>query len=225
MAPPQVGLALIELIEDNDILAWFEANGRGRVPWVQEADSLETQSVGRFGLKAQHRTVLSFVAVALQTELGLQAETLGERRLRLLALYSGEIGVPARTASRDTVGEQHFNSFGCQSCHRPQYEIFRTINGKGAPLDIWPFSDFLLHDLGYGEFSPAADSWWRTTPLWGLGRVTATSESPAYLHDGRARSLREAILWHGGEARAERSQFLAASPSVQQELLEFLESL
>ena len=95
---------------------------------------------------------------------------------------------------------------------------------------IWPHSDLLLHDMGEGlaDHRPegvATGREWRTAPLWGLGMTRQVSGHTELLHDGRARSVLEAILWHGGEAQAARDRVVALDPPDRAALLRFLESL
>jgi CxxC motif-containing protein (DUF1111 family) len=95
---------------------------------------------------------------------------------------------------------------------------------------IWPYSDLLLHDMGEGladgrEDFAATGREWRTPPLWGLGLTATVSGHTRLLHDGRARSVLEAILWHGGEAESAREWFRQLSSQDRAALLTFLESL
>ena len=95
---------------------------------------------------------------------------------------------------------------------------------------IWPYSDFLLHDMGEGlaDGRPegrADGQEWRTAPLWGIGLTKTVTGQESFLHDGRARSLLEAVLWHGGEAQAARDGVVAMSPEDRAALLRFLGSL
>ena len=95
---------------------------------------------------------------------------------------------------------------------------------------IRPFTDLLLHDLGPGLADPMAEdgvlgSEWRTAPLWNIGLTAGVADGEAYLHDGRARSLEEAILWHGGEAEASKEAFRQMSAADRAALIAFLKSL
>ncbi|HEY4155694.1 MAG TPA: di-heme oxidoredictase family protein, partial [Puia sp.] len=95
---------------------------------------------------------------------------------------------------------------------------------------IHPYTDLLLHDMGEGlaDHRPdylASGSEWRTQPLWGIGLVQKTTGTAYYLHDGRARTVEEAILWHGGEAQKSRGAFLQLSSAERNQLLKFLSSL
>ena len=95
---------------------------------------------------------------------------------------------------------------------------------------IWPNTDLLLHDMGEGladgsTVGDAGGSEWRTAPLWGIGLTETVAGKAFFLHDGRARTLLEAILWHGGEAEAARDTVANATPEQRQSLIKFLESL
>jgi CxxC motif-containing protein (DUF1111 family) len=123
-------------------------------------------------------------------------------------------------------GEAVFARLGCAACHRPELPV---ASATGGPSTIRPYTDLLLHDLGAGLADGLAE-WqaeggeWRTPPLWGLGQAAAAGRG-GLLHDGRARTLMEAILWHGGEAQASRDGTIALGSSQRANLLRFLESL
>ena len=128
-------------------------------------------------------------------------------------------------------GRKLFYQANCKACHTPG---FTTINNAAEPelagQKIWPYSDLLLHDMGKGLADGRPDflatgSEWRTAPLWGLGLSQQVSGSKLYLHDGRARSLSEAILWHDGEAKTSRDYFIAMDKEKRQALLAFVRSL
>ncbi|MCB1639950.1 MAG: thiol oxidoreductase, partial [Thiothrix sp.] len=95
---------------------------------------------------------------------------------------------------------------------------------------IQPFTDLLLHDMGPGladgrpDFEASGQEW-RTAPLWGLGLVQTVNPQAGFLHDGRASTLMEAILWHGGEAEAAQRAVLGMDKADRSALLRFLESL
>jgi CxxC motif-containing protein (DUF1111 family) len=95
---------------------------------------------------------------------------------------------------------------------------------------IWPYTDLLLHDMGdeLADHRPdyeATGNEWRTTPLWGLGLLMTVNQHELLLHDGRARGIEEAILWHGGEAEAARDAFRSMSADDRAALVRFLRSL
>lgn len=128
-------------------------------------------------------------------------------------------------------GKNLFFQAGCQQCHTPSFKTRRdAAEPELANQDIRPYSDLLLHDMGEGladnrtEFQ-ATGREWRTPPLWGLGLTGAVSGHTQLLHDGRARNVLEAILWHGGEAQAAQRQVLAFDAQQREALLAFLNSL
>jgi CxxC motif-containing protein (DUF1111 family) len=124
-----------------------------------------------------------------------------------------------------------FQSLGCESCHRSSY---KTVSDDALldDLIIHPFSDLLLHDMGEGladnrPSNNASGSEWRTPPLWGIGHTQLLNKQRlvGYLHDGRARTLQEAILWHGGEAEKAQNGYRELSATDREALLSFLNSL
>jgi CxxC motif-containing protein (DUF1111 family) len=128
-------------------------------------------------------------------------------------------------------GKELFYRIGCAACHRPK---FMTGEVSGQPhlshQLIWPYTDMLLHDMGEGladgrPEGAATGSEWRTPPLWGIGLTETVSGHTLFLHDGRARNVTEAILWHGGEAAAARDKFAALSKADRDALLAFVNSL
>jgi len=157
-----------------------------------------------------------------------------EKMTDLLVLYMRYLAVPKRKQAPSPsvlAGRELFHAIGCADCHRP---AFKTGTLAGEPelsgQIIWPYTDLLLHDMGAHladnrpEFS-ATGREWRTPPLWGIGLNKAVNGNNFYLHDGRASSLMEAILWHGGEAKASQQRVLALSKAERENLIKFLESL
>lgn len=154
--------------------------------------------------------------------------------LDLVTFYSRNLGVPARRApdaAQTLRGKELFYAAQCAACHVPKHVTNRL---QGQPEQsfqlIWPFTDLLLHDMGEGlaDHRPEARATgreWRTAPLWGLGLTQQVSGHTEFLHDGRARSLTEAILWHGGEGQAARDAFAALPAADRDALLTYLESL
>ena len=164
---------------------------------------------------------------------GEDAAELSDERLAALTAYLRYLAPPSRRQVDDapvTRGELLFHSAGCATCHTPHA---RTGEGAGPALaerDIAPYSDLLLHDMGDGlaDGRPdfAADGReWRTPPLWGLGSQEAVNGHQFLLHDGRARGIAEAILWHGGEAEAAKETFRNMAAPARADLLAFLRSL
>lgn len=157
-----------------------------------------------------------------------------EAVLNLVAFYAANLAVPARRDVDNPEvlrGKQAFHDAGCAACHRPSYVTRRDATRPEHAFQlIWPYSDLLLHDMGEGlaDNRPAGDAGgreWRTAPLWGIGLTRQVSGHTFFLHDGRARSFLEAILWHGGEAEAARNAVIAFSPETRAALIRFLESL
>jgi CxxC motif-containing protein (DUF1111 family) len=151
-----------------------------------------------------------------------------------VVLYSSSLAVPARRDWDEPPvlqGKMIFSQIGCAGCHTPRLEtgIHPTIPALSQQT-IRPYTDLLLHDMGEGladgrpDFQ-ATGSEWRTPPLWGIGLIETVNGHTNFLHDGRARNLTEAILWHGGEAEQVRENFVNLSPEAREALLCFLNSL
>ncbi len=154
--------------------------------------------------------------------------------LDLVTFYSRNLAVPARRNPGDPVvlkGKQVFYDSGCIGCHVPKYVTNRLKDQPEQSFQlIWPYTDLLLHDMGPGlaDNRPegrATGSEWKTAPLWGIGMTSQVSGHSYFLHDGRARNLLEAILWHGGEAEAARDKVVALPKPDRDALIAFLESL
>ncbi|NIB39899.1 thiol oxidoreductase [Pseudomaricurvus alkylphenolicus] len=172
-----------------------------------------------------------------ETDASQSADTVPEISSHLLdqvTFYTRNLAVPTRrNPDHPQVqrGEKLFKEFGCHQCHisrqrtAPDYELSWL-----ADQTIFPYTDLLLHDMGEGladqsrEFV-ANGSEWRTPPLWGIGLTFTVGGVESYLHDGRARNLQEAILWHGGEAQKSRDAYKAAPKDQRRALLQFLQDL
>jgi len=154
--------------------------------------------------------------------------------LKFVEFYTQHLGVPTRRNIKDAQvqkGQQIFAEIGCESCHKSNV---KTGYREGLPAltnqTIHPYTDLLLHDMGEGladnrpEFLANGQEW-RTPPLWGIGYTKEVSGHTYFLHDGRARNLMEAILWHGGEAEASKEAFRTMSVSDRNKLITFLKSL
>lgn len=153
--------------------------------------------------------------------------------LELVAFYAANLAVPARRrpAHPDVLaGKRIFYAAGCPACHTPKFVTSRDAPPEQAWQLIWPYTDLLLHDMGEGLAdhrveSGAGGTEWRTAPLWGIGLTETVSGHSCLLHDGRARGLLEAILWHDGEAAAARRRVVKLSGPDRARLLAFLNSL
>jgi len=225
ITPSLIGLGLLEEINDEDILDWYRGHRLGRVPQVKS--SSVPDRIGHFGLQSTSVSVLDFVGTALHDELGIVDQSvLSKAQVEDLAYYASELGVPRRQMQNPQIaaGYEIFERLGCSNCHRPSYEVRRQNGSDSFSMTIWPFSDLLIHDLSYPG-SGGGHEFWRTTPLWGLGRVEKALGYGAYMHDGRARTLEEAIIWHGGEAALSRFLFIESTNDARLALLAFLQSL
>jgi CxxC motif-containing protein (DUF1111 family) len=161
-------------------------------------------------------------------------EEINRKLLDLVGFYARNLAVPARRDPADpdvVAGKQIFTAVGCASCHTPSH-----VTGGASPdphlrgQRIWPYTDLLLHDMGegLGDGRPeglADGREWRTAPLWGIGLTETVNGHTFFLHDGRARNLAEAILWHGGEAQRARDAFASLPREDRERLLAFVNSL
>ncbi|MCS3837517.1 CxxC motif-containing protein (DUF1111 family) [Pseudomonas sp. JAI111] len=266
VAPPMIGLGLLEAIPDEAILANAEAQAKdkngiaGRPNRVWD-DAQQKTVLGRFGWKAGQPNLNQQNVHAFSGDMGLttslrpfddctDAQTackqapngngpegepeVSDNILRLVLFYSRNLAVPARrdvNAPEVLAGKNLFFQAGCQSCHTPKYTTAaNAAEPELANQVIRPYSDLLLHDMGDGladnrsEFQASGRDW-RTPPLWGIGLTQAVSGHTQFLHDGRARNLLEAVLWHGGEAQAAQQQVLSFNAEQRAALLAFLNSL
>lgn len=251
IAPPLVGQGLLEAIDQGSV-AILADGGTGQMRTVIDPETKQPR-LGRFGWRASQPRVKHQIASALNNDMGIptaifpkldrganQAELktgkeLTAADLDTLVRYIATLGVPPRRNFReaDVVrGETLFASAQCVKCHTATmttspYHPQAELRGQ----TIHPFTDMLLHDMGPGLADNMGEgtvtgAQWRTTPLWGIGltsRVSGGKES--YLHDGRARDLSEAILWHGGDGEAAREAFRTMPAADRAALVKFLQSL
>lgn len=151
-----------------------------------------------------------------------------------VVFYSSTLAVPARRNMKDPQvmqGQRLFAQADCTSCHTPQFttgelEKFPELSNQ----TITPYTDLLLHDMGEGLADGRPDflatgKEWRTAPLWGIGMIEKVNGHTRFLHDGRARNLQEAVLWHGGEAEAAKQAFVSMNKDDRAALIAFLNSL
>ena len=246
-APVVFGLGLLEAIDDATLLALADpddADGdgiSGRVNMVWDGIANATR-IGRFGHKASVATLAEQVAGAFVNDIGLTNALFPESdgmtdvsRVQLdgSVYFVQTLAVPA-AAERDSKagrGRQLFDGFGCAGCHIPTLETgFTHANPHLHGETIHPYTDLLLHDVG-DDLSDARRDFmaqgeeWRTPPLWGIGLTMLVAPKGTFLHDGRARSVSEAILWHGGEAFRAREAFRLAEPRDRAALIAFLATL
>lgn len=158
----------------------------------------------------------------------------GAAVMEKILFYTRNLAVPARRDIDDPAvlrGKQMFYEAGCIACHTPKFITPKAgIPEAQAFQLIWPYTDLLLHDMGEGlaDHRPKGDATgreWRTPPLWGIGLTETVNGHSYFLHDGRARNLEEAILWHGGEAAGAQQRFRDLAKSDRDALITFLKSL
>lgn len=232
-------------------------SGKANYVWNVKENKL---TIGKFGWKANQPTLDQQIAGAFNGDMGLTTSIfpdencpdgvdcsqlfngnnpgdnveVPDRQFSRISLYMAAISVPKRRNYEDLnvlKGKQHFKDLKCISCHVNNFttttnEILPQLNN----INIKPFSDFLLHDMGDDLADNRADflangNEWRTQPLWGLGLIEMVNNHTFLLHDGRARNIEEAILWHGGEAETPKEDFKKLTKIEREELLAYLNSL
>jgi len=244
LAPSLLGLGLLEAVPVSALQALADPDDRDGDGISGRLAQLPDGRIGRFGWKATGATLQEQLTLALALDLGLSSEALpapwgdcteAQQDCRTLALDTVDTRQPLEADATTVKLMQHylsrlpppaapvgeegatlFAALGCAGCHVP------ALPSPLSPLgEVAAYTDLLLHDLGEGlddglaEGAAAADEW-RTAPLWGLG------ESGPFLHDGRARTLDEALHWHGGEASASRAAWQALDESGRAALSAFL---
>lgn len=251
IAPALVGLGLLEKITDAQILAnedVHDANhdgisGKANRVWSSQTRQME---IGRYTWKASAPTVRHQSANAAINDMGLtnpihehqsctpiqvvcinaskdgKKHELTAQRLSAISYYLTHLKLP-KSIVKEHQGQRLFSEIGCSQCHVPSYSLPNTT--------IYPYSDFLLHDMGKdladsrSEFDALGNEW-RTPPLWRLGRAALIlKDNKNFLHDGRARNLEQAILWHGGEAEKSKTLFMNLPISSRGKILQFLNEI
>jgi len=242
LAPALFGLGLLEAIPLHELLAKAD---------LEDEDSDGISGIvgsGRFGWKADINNLAEQIGLAFSLDIGISSELfpnpfgdctaqqdyclsqpngassqdqnleIGRPAFASLLNFIRNIPLPVISEDRSNIpGKAVFEDIGCMSCHHTGYT-------QGT---ISPYSDLLLHDMGDAladTLDNALSKEWRTPPLWGLSAYQQ-AENQFYLHDGRARSLIEAILWHGGEAEDSKKAFNALSTKDREDLINFLQSI
>lgn len=257
-----IGLGLLELIPENQLLANVDENDvdgdgiSGRANYAYDiVDGL--LKIGRFGWKANVASIPHQVAGAFNGDIGITSTyfpnenhtsnqpscnglpnggtpEIEDNDLAAVVLYSRTLAVPYRrntTNSDVKAGAQLFRDLKCIACHKMNF-----TTGSGGTITalknqkIAPYTDLLLHDMGADLADQVPDHLatgfeWRTPPLWGLGLIWTVNGHTNLLHDGRARSIEEAILWHGGEGLTSKQAFMSLSAANRIKLIRYLESL
>lgn len=247
IAPALFGAALLEAVPAGAIGDAAAAGGsqprsaraRGRFGWQGESVSIRDQTTKAFAremglttLEIPHDDCTAAESDCLKQPSDGLPEVPAELVDAVVA-FVRSLAVPAPSArpEQGTAGAALFASLGCTACHRPELPIELTdATGTKTAAVIAPYTDLRLHDLGIemADENAAGEkvaSRWRTAPLWGLGYRVRTETHPTFLHDGRARSAEEAILWHSGEAAQARRNFMDLWGRPRETLLRWLETL
>lgn len=242
---------LLALADEND----SDGDGISGRPNIVPNKVNGESEIGRFGWKANQPDLLHQAADAFHGDLGITTWINPEQNcpveacadlpnggdveiddddLAKVVLYTSSLAVPARRNWEDPTvlkGKELFKQAGCASCHTPVLETGEhpTIPALSHQT-IRPYTDLLLHDMGDGLADNRPDhaangNEWRTPPLWGIGLIKTVNGHTYFLHDGRARNLLEAILWHGGEAEGSVEFFKQLSKEDREAIIRFLESL
>ena len=240
---------LIKLSDEND----FDGDGVSGKPNYVWDHIKNKKTIGRFGWKANKASVKEQVAAAFINDIGITSSIfpnenhwfpkkisgrkkeidLSERQLESTTFYAQTLAVPARRNVKNRSvrkGRKLFKKAKCTACH---VETLKTGIHSIKALSkqtIHPYTDLLLHDMGDllsdgREDFEATGHEWRTPPLWGIGLIKTVNKHTRYLHDGRAFSLEEAILWHGGEGEKSKQMFLKFSKKERKNMIDFLKSL
>jgi CxxC motif-containing protein (DUF1111 family) len=226
-------------------------SGRANYVWDNKNNRL---AIGKFGWKANQPHLYQQCARAFQQDMGVTSALypsesckdqdqddylnddaeLSDNDISLTAYYVQSLGAPKRRdADNATVleGKQLFMEAKCGSCHNPKVQTGSAPDASfNSNQTIFPYTDLLLHDMGEGladnrgDFA-ATGTEWRTPPLWGIGILQVVNGHSDLMHDGRARDLMEAILWHGGEAQQSKDYVKNLSRKDRDALLTFLKSL
>lgn len=226
----------------------------GKPNFVYDVRS-QTMVLGRFGWKSNQPNLRQQIAAAFSGDLGITTTLfpnencppgvdcstipnggvpeINNQNLDRVTIYSSTLAVPGRRnfdALEILEGKQLFEQVNCTACHIPMVKTGPHPIAAIQNQTIRPYTDLLLHDMGEGlaDNTPDFDATgteWRTPPLWGIGLIETVNNHTDLLHDGRARNIEEAILWHDGEARASKTSFMALTSSERTLLINFIKSL
>jgi CxxC motif-containing protein (DUF1111 family) len=250
-----IGMGLLEAIDERTIMARADQNDcdsngiSGRPSYVKDPLNGMTR-IGRFGWKAEKVSVAHQSAEAAFLDMGVGSSffpdagkaELTDAELAKLTTYMRLVSVPGQRNYGDaavTRGEQIFKTIGCANCHATD-----VVTGPNHPFAelrnqaIKPYTDMLLHDMGpdladnsgiaapgMNAGAPPSASEWRTPPLWGTGLLSTISTHTGLLHDGRAKDVLEAVLWHGGEAELVKTAVTKLTAADRNALIAFVNSL
>ncbi|HLA55652.1 MAG TPA: di-heme oxidoredictase family protein [Flavobacterium sp.] len=247
-AIPEANLVAAQDINDSN---GDGISGKANYVWDSQ---LQQTLIGRFGWKANTATLVSQCAAAYVEDMGItsymfQNESGWQQSngndgitddpeitpevLNSVVLYCRTLGVPApRNIDKENVkrGAKIFEQIDCAKCHTPKQQTGNSAITALKMQTFYPYTDLLLHDMGteLADNRPdylASGTEWKTRPLWGIGLTNLINGHTDFLHDGRARNITEAILWHGGEAQNAKNKFKQLSTSKRNDLLDFINSL
>lgn len=224
-------------------LVWDEAARKktlGRFGWKANQPNLQQQNAAAFAgdmgittslFAQQNCTALDKECRAAHA---IKEHEIDDEKLARLTAYTKTLAVPAKRLTSDAAvlsGAKSFHKIGCAQCHVSSYTTGTDPEfPENSGQKIYPYTDLLLHDMGEGLADHRPDfeadgREWRTPPLWGIGLVKTINGHTRFLHDGRARSLEEAILWHGGEGERAKQNYKNLGSRARAELIKFLESI
>ena len=234
---------------------WDAPSGRmmlGRFGWKANVATIAHQTGGAFqgdmGITSRHfphetctPTQKDCLAAPSGKSAGIQGQPgveIDDKTLDDVVFYQATLAPPARRKPQDAQvlrGQALFSQAQCATCHRPSYVTqqgpFPHLTSKAlSGQRIWPYTDLLLHDMGerLADHRPdfgANGRQWKTPPLWGTGLIKDVNGHTRLLHDGRARGVLEAVLWHGGEAEGAKNEVLKMNKADREALVKFVESL
>lgn len=254
LAPELRGVAAIDTVSDEAILAFADPDDSDGNGISGRAARLADGSLGRFGWKASNASLADQIAQAFAEDMGIdnprrqsrdcyasgtaesaqwtlcqrasgadpgQSTEISEKLFDAVLLYFRGLNTATAPTENDA-GAALFARLGCADCHRPSLPSSTQV--------LYLYSDLLLHDMGEKLADAVAEGAargeeWRTAPLWGLGYRSRDPDNTRLLHDGRARSIDEAIQWHGGEARRSIARYRQLSTQETQQLIRFLQEL
>jgi CxxC motif-containing protein (DUF1111 family) len=236
LAPALFGVGLLEAVPGRTARA-----GVGRFGWQAAALSVRDQTTRalarEMGVTSRDRPLDDCTDAQGQCVSQRQPETpeMSAELLDALLTFEKWLAVPANPtpepAAEREQGLRLFSATGCSGCHQTRQPV-ALFTPEGEPLQafIAPYTDLSMHDLGpeladrdaSGALHPTR---WRTAPLWGMGYRFSRESRPTFLHDGRARSIEEAVLWHDGEAAGVRDRFMHLPRPQREQLLKFVGAL
>jgi CxxC motif-containing protein (DUF1111 family) len=255
LAPALFGVGLLEAVPDSAISGSVQPTGGaagksvwhvfrgarllGRLGWQNAAVSIRDQTTNAFAREMGLTSTDHYNDDCTAAEEDCRAQPNGgapevsEELLDEVVAFLTTLAVPeSPTHAEDgSMGPELFARAGCAECHRPSLPVeLRHADGTRETAMIAAYTDLRLHNMGNDMADENAAgakvaSFWRTAPLWGLGYRVSQENHPTFLHDGRARTAEEAILWHSGEAVIAKRRFMNFGPRAREALLRWLESL